>query len=150
MLNQQALVLIQYGQLHFTSISSGSVGTTQSALTSDGTPKNAGVSVSIPAAGTYLLNWTGRFSSNLMTAQFAFFTLFDTTNSAVLVNSEVLSYDAAAVPIAVQLSTSGHYILTAAGAVTIQLQITGSAGGATMTVFSDTSGRTTLSYIRIA
>jgi hypothetical protein len=127
-----------------------------------GTFVATGLVVSLPSAGTYHLDATVRTLLGTMTTgegAFIVARLFDVTAGAVVPNSEVLAHQ-----ITVGAGTSGTLLTwgrtapiqvryTIPGARTIRLDAArGTQSGTTdnATVVSDTNGRTTLRYERVA
>lgn len=115
---------------------------------------NVGVSVALPAAGTYLLNYSSLWDINVGGASpYAWIIeqLYDTTNSAAIANSQASSTFTNQVSVEVGGTMSKSVIITTTGAVTINLQAKVGAGTySASTLLVNGNGGTVLNFVRIA
>lgn len=116
--------------------------------------EDTGLSVSLPAAGTYLVSANVRIGLSVSAgAGWLLSKLHNSTDSTDVANSERLMYYVETAGVAKGLTVNVSTIVTVAGAKTIKLYgARASAGGATYTESkfrSDAGGRTTLSYVRL-
>lgn len=120
----------------------------------NGTYQDTGVSVSLPAAGTYKISANVRGTVTMATGTIGYIAakLYNSTDAADVTNSERLVTLAGSTGSAFQATAPIDIIITVAAAKTIKLYAKrdSATSWTTTTVLSNTAGRTNLSYIRIA
>lgn len=120
-----------------------------------GTFQDTGLSVALPGAGTYVVTASVRASvtGNAGTAWWLVGKLYNSTDAADVANSERLLPFAPTTLIRVQNTTLIVAIVPVTAAKTIKLYAarngTGSPSWNLSSIYSDSSGRTTLSYVEI-
>lgn len=121
---------------------------------SSGTFADTGLSISLPAAGTYLVGLRARtkIGHSAGGPSYIVYRLYNTTDSAVVSNTETMGMVAFTTTVQEEGTNGAPYLITVAGAKTLRLEA--SRNGATTytlsTVGSDANGRTALSYVRVA
>lgn len=118
----------------------------------NGTYQDTGLSLSIPAAGTYLVTVNARFNMQTSTTTAGFITakLFDATNAADIANSERMLFLVEGITNQRQGTSVVTSVVTTTGAITLKLYAKRDSGSWTNSFLnSNSDGRTTMSYVRL-
>lgn len=133
---------------------SSTLGSTYTIVDTDGTFDDTGLSITLPASGTYLVGYQARTNILNTTAGPAIvLRMYNSTDAAVVTNSEQIGATSAIASGNFYSSPAVALPITVAASKVIKLQvcIVSSSGAYTLkTVNSDTNGRTTMWYVRLA
>lgn len=128
------------------------LGSTFSITGTSGTYQDTGLSVTLPSAGTYLIEADVKGVLNTSVAgTFLLAKLYNSTDAADVANSEAMIIYLELTGVAVAVTAHITKVVTVAASKTIKLYVSRSGSGFTATsINSDANGRTRMSYLKVS